>query len=91
MAYLSTRKRKEGKLPRMRIDEERRHQKQIDAKNYEIRRVRHESEEWQHLAEEEGMELINLRKTLADEKRHRLYERIGWLLLSTSLALAPHL
>ncbi len=62
--------------------------KRIEAKEYEVKRARHDALEWQHIAEDEGMELIHLRKDLAEARRLWLYERIAWLLLSTSLVLA---
>ncbi len=65
--------------------------KRIEAKDYEVKRARHDAFMWEHLAEEEGIEILMLKRKLAEAKRHRLYERIAWLLLSTSLVLAHHL
>lgn len=65
--------------------------KRITSLETKVKDARHHAEEWEQVAVRIGKERLDTNKKLADEKRHRLYERIGWLLLSISLALAPHL
>jgi hypothetical protein len=65
--------------------------KKIESLEYKVKDARHHAEEWEAVAVREGSKKLELQTNLAGEKRHRLYERIGWLLLSISLVLAHHL
>lgn len=89
MAYLKTESDKgEGKPPRLKVEAERALQKKCEAKEYECRRARHDAEMWMHQSEELAAEKIALFKFNRRLIRNRRIERIGWLLLSISLALA---
>lgn len=90
MAFLHTKDHKKGpgKLPRTPVSIEQKMKQKMDHAHYEMERARHDSEDWKHLSEELAHEKIELFKFNQRLHKKMLYERIGWLLLSTSLALA---
>lgn len=85
MAHVHMNEKEKEEIPRVDLH------KKITSLETKVKDARHHAEEWEEVAVREGTKKLDVQKQLADEKRHRLYERIGWLLLSIFLVLVHHL